>query len=204
MNNKLKVTKEWLNWFHKEAIEVVGTIDNREMFTQIFEGNFLGDHLNYKTVFKLIDAFISSYNFLELDYIRLIWSKELENKNLQFYRNKKDFLVWKKNVTEDSFEIENSYLGDYEDSSEIFYNYCLFAEGEEIALYKYSTNDRTAIYLWYNLKTKTTHYSIHIEFRKSLFMIDKRFETNLPQDYLELNNSLKIAAELKMLKKLQE
>jgi hypothetical protein len=202
--NKLNVTKEWVKWFHKEAIEVVGTIDNREMFTQTFEGNFIGDQLNYKTVFKLIDAFVSSYDFLELDYIRLVWSKELENKNLQFYRSENDFLVWKKNVIDDNFEIENSYLGDYEDPSEIFYNYCLNADGEEISLYKYSSNDRTAIYLWYNLKTKTTHYSINIEFRRSLFMIDKRFETNLSSNCIEFNNRLLANAKIKLLEKLKK
>lgn len=200
--NKLKVTKEWIKWFHNETVEIVTTIDNRELFTQTFEGNFPGDQLNYKTVFKLIDAFISSYNFLELDCIRLIWSEELENKNSQFHRSENNFLVWKENVIKDNFEIENSYLGDYEDPSEIFHNYCLNAEGAKKSLYKYGTNDRTAIYLWYNVKTKTTHYSISIEFRKSLFMIDKLFETNLPPVYIEFNNYLKTTAETKMLEKL--
>ena len=201
---KLKVTKEWLNWFHKEAIEVVGTIDSREMFIQTIEGNFLGNQLNYETVFKLIDAFISSYDFLQLDYIRLIWSEELEKKNLQFYRNENDFLVWKENVIKYNFEIENSYYGDYEDPSEIFYNYYLDAEGEEISLYKYNINDRVAIYLYYNLKTNTTCYSIQIEFRKSLFMIDNLFQTNLPESYIEFNNYLREIAKIKMLKKLKD
>lgn len=202
--NKLKVTKEWLNWFHNETIELVTTIDNRELFIQTFEGNFAGDQLNYETVFKLIDAFISSYDFLELDYIRLIWSEELEKKNLQFHRNKSDFAVWKESVIKYNFEIENSYAGDYEDPSEIFYNYFLNANGKEVLLYNHAQNDRTGIYLWYNVKTKTTHFSISIEFRKSLFMIDKRFEINLPLDYLEFNTNLKATAEIKMLQKLKE
>lgn len=200
----LKVSKDWLISFHSEAIELVTTIDNRELFIQTIKGSFPNTKLNYETVFKLIEAFISSYDFLKIEEIRLMWSKEFKKTNLQFYRNENDFLVWKKTVIKNNFEIDSSSFGDIEDSSDIFYNYCLNVNGEDVLLYNYAQNDRTGIYLWYNPKTNTTNYSFVIEFRKSLFMIDKRFETNLPQDYLELNNSLKIAAELKMLKKLKE
>jgi len=200
--SKLKVTKNWLNWFQQNTIELVTTTDNRELFIHSIEGKFSGDQLNYETVFKLIDAFISSYDFLELEYFRLIWSEELGKKNLQFYRKGDDFLAWKKSVINSQFEIENSYTGDYEDQTEIFYNYSIDHE-EDISLYKYGINDRTAIYLWYNLKNITTHYSILIEFRKSLFMIDNSFENNLPQDYIDFNNNLKETSKMKMLEKLK-
>ncbi|MBF7089947.1 hypothetical protein IUY40_00080 [Flavobacterium sp. ALJ2] len=200
----LKVPKDWLTSFHNETIELITTIDNRELFIQTIKGSFPNTQLNYETVFRLIEAFISSYDFLEIEEIRLIWSEGLKKTNLQFYRNINDFSVWKETVIKNNFEIDSSSFGDIEDSSDIFYNYYLNVEGEDILLYNYAQNDRTGIYLWYNPKTNTTNYSFVIEFRKSLFMIDKLFEINLPEDYLEFNNNLKATAEIKMLKKLNE
>ncbi len=196
---KLKVTIDWLNWFHKEAIEVITTIDNKELFSKSLEGEVSGNHLSYNTVFKLVDSFLSAFDFLIIDYIRLIWCEKLKNDNLQLSNRGDTFEDWKESVLKGNYEFENSFGGDYEDPTNIYYNYLLDAEGKDMSLYKYNQTDGTLIFLWYNPKTDTTMYSIDIELRKALFSIDKYFDVHLPDDFIEHNKIMLAQAEDKIM-----
>ncbi|MBE8723985.1 hypothetical protein [Flavobacterium hungaricum] len=147
--NTLKVTKEWLDQFHEKNIEYITTIDNRELFTAVFNGEFPGNQFNYETVFKIIEAFISSYHFIKIDYIRLIWSEKLTENNLQFLKNGEDYSLWKEKILAYNFEIDTTHFPDIEDSTDIFCNYSIDVDGEERTLYQ-SINDRIAIHLFFN------------------------------------------------------
>ncbi|MFK7002180.1 hypothetical protein [Flavobacterium oreochromis] len=189
--DSIKVSKYWLDWFHNESIELVTTIDNSELFIESIQGNFKGNQVNYQTVFKLLDAFIKSFDFLMVEEIRLIWCDEL--KDLQFYYAGQDYKIWKESILQEGFKIDWQSFAEYEDCTDIYYNYNLIVEGENSNLYKYNQNDRTAIYLWYNLTTDTTYYKIEIELRKSLFKLDDNFEISISDSNIEHN---KIVLEL--------
>ncbi|MFK7033370.1 hypothetical protein [Flavobacterium oreochromis] len=183
--DSIKVSKYWLDWFHNESIELVTTIDNSELFIESIQGNFKGNQVNYQTVFKLLDAFIKSFDFLMVEEIRLIWCDEL--KDLQFYYAGQDYKIWKESILQEGFKIDWQSFAEYEDCTDIYYNYNLIVEGENSNLYKYNQNDRTAIYLWYNLTTDTTYYKIEIELRKSLFKLDDNFEISISDSNIEHN-----------------
>ena len=186
----LQVTNEWLNKFHEERIELITTIDNREIFTKTIKGDLEGNHLNYITVFRLIETLVDVFGFMKIDSIRLIWSEKLDDDGLQFFKNEDDFESWKENVLDGKYEFENSFVGDYEDSTDIYYNYSVDAEGIDESLYIYDQMDRAGIYIWYNPNTDTTHFSINIELRKALFFRNENTEWQLPDDCLKYNKAL--------------
>ena len=152
-----------------------------------------------KQSFKLVDSFLSAFDFLIIDYIRLIWCEKLKNDNLQLSNRGDTFEDWKESVLKGNYEFENSFGGDYEDPTNIYYNYLLDAEGKDMSLYKYNQTDGTLIFLWYNPKTDTTMYSIDIELRKALFSIDKYFDVHLPDDFIEHNKIMLAQAEDKIM-----
>jgi hypothetical protein len=199
----LQVTSNWLKWFQSENIELVTTIDDREMFTKIIKGEIHGNQLSYKTVFKLVESFLSVFCFLKIEKIRLVWCEKLENDNLQFYNYENSFENWKCDVLKRDYEMENSFEADYEDSTEIYYNYSVNADGKDLSLYQFEQTDRTAIFLWYNPKTDTTIYTINTVLRKALFSIDKNFEVHLPDDFIEHNEIILAQIDDKIMNKIK-
>jgi hypothetical protein len=185
MKKELIVSNEWYKWFRKESIELVTTIDDRELFTEYIQGIYKGNQVNYQTVFKLLDTFKKAFNFLLIENIRLIWCDEL--KDLQFYNKRQDFEIWKENIIKEGFTIDWQSFFEYEDITDIYYNYILNVEGENSNLYQYNQTDRTAFYIWYNSTTNITHYKIEIELRKSLFKLDDNFKINLSNRDTEQN-----------------
>lgn len=201
--NTLRVTSKWLNWFHKEAIEVVTTINNSEIFIKTYKGHIQGNYLNYTTLFQLIETTLDAFNFLKVDNIRLVWSEKLENNNLQFFKQNENFEIWKENIIKGNYEFENSFGGNYEDLTEIYYNYSVNTECGDFFLYTYNHKDRISIYIWYNPITGTTNYEINIELIKALFFIDENLEFLLPDNYIEQNKVLLAETENKITEKLK-
>ena len=185
MKDSLKVSKEWYSWFCNGDIEALTTIDNREMFTETIQVQFKGNCINYLTVFKLLDIFKKTFNFLLIEKIRLIWCEDL--KDLQFYHVGQDYEIWKENIKKNGFNIDWVLFAEYEDSTEIFNNYIVNVGGDKTYLYKHNSIDRTAIYLWYNPTTDISHYKLEIELRKSLFKLDYKFNIHLPNSYTAQN-----------------
>ncbi len=185
MRKLLVVSDEWYNWFCNDVIELVTTIDNRESFTESIQGELDGNQINYQTVFKLLDAFTKAFNFLQVEEIRLMWCEELND--LQFYYSGQDYEIWKENVLKNEFIIDWQSFAEYEDPTEIFYNYSISVNNENKSLHKYNSLDRTAIYLWYNPLKNITHYLLEIELKKSLFRFDDYCEINLSNCYTEQN-----------------
>lgn len=186
----LQVTSEWLSRFHSENIQLVTTIDNRELFTKTISGKIQGNHLNYSTILKSVEGFIYACCFLKIEKIKLVWTEKLENDNFQILKQNNDFYAWKENVLKGNYEIENLYGQDFEDSTSVFYNYVINVDGEILSLYKYDQTEETAIYFWYNPQTDTTNYLINVELRKALFVKDNNFDFHLPDSILNQNKSL--------------
>lgn len=186
----LKVTSDWLFWFHSEKIEIVSTIDNREMLTTNFEGKIDGDKLNYITVFKLIDTIIEAFCFLKIEKIRLNWTENIEKDNLQFFEKNSSYHEWKECVLKGPYNIENSYGLDYEDSVDIYFNYLLDVNKQIDYLYNFGQTDKISIYLLYNPNLDITNYKIKIELRKALFYHDSNFNKQLTDVCLKNNETL--------------
>lgn len=191
----LKVTKDWFALFRSETIELITTIDNKELFTKAINGQIAGNHLNYSVVFKIINAFITSFCFLGIRGIRMIWSEKLERDNLQFYNYGNSFQTWKNNIVRGNYELENSFGNDYEDPINIYYNYLVDAEGEIFSLFQYGQTDVAAMYLWYDKNKDITYYSITIELRKALFLNNINYKEHLPVYCMEYNCKLLAEAE---------
>jgi hypothetical protein len=202
--NSINVTSEWLNWFYSERIQLITTIDNREMLTKTLKGHIQGDHLNYTMVFKIIEIFLIEFDFLKVDKIRLVWSERLEKENLQFFNQGENFESWKENVLKSNHTFENSFGGDYEDPTELYYNYSIYKQDHNLELYKYGQTDRAAIYLWYNPEMNITNYEINLELRTALFSSDEQFMLQLPDNCIKQNNALLDKAKNHTIEKLKK
>ncbi len=190
--HKLKVSNNWLDWFQNENIELVTFIDNRELLIKRLKGEFNGNCLNYSTYFRLIDIFKYNFPFLKIENIRLVFSKNLAEDNLQFCRKSDNYNTWKKKILDGDYNINQ----DFEDSTDIYFNYFIDVVGiKESLLYKYDTSDSASIYLYYDQKVDTTFYKMDVELRKALFTFDENFDTHLPIDYINNNSRLLAKAE---------
>jgi hypothetical protein len=200
----LVVSKQWYDWFNQSRIELVTTIDNRELFITTIKGEIPGNQLNYHTIFKLIEAYKDAFSFLAIDKIRLEWSEDLSKQDFQFNNQGEEYYSWKDSILKKNFEIENSYFSDYGDCTEVFYNYYIDQEEESSTLYHCNHFDRTALFLWFVPQTNLTFFKFEIELRKSLFKLDENFEINLPKNFLKQNLALLKNSEKILLSKLNE
>jgi hypothetical protein len=185
----LKVTDDWLTWFQKERIELVTTIDNRELMSISVKKEFQGEKISYNSILAIIAKFRHFFDWLDITEIRLEHSEEIDKAELQFYRAG-EFDIWRDKVLRDfSFALpEKDDV--YEDSSNIFYNYRLKIDGTSGSLYMYSTRDVASIFTYYDEDADKTTCTVNIELRKNLFEVDDKFDVNLPKDYLEHNSRL--------------
>ncbi|RXM53214.1 MULTISPECIES: hypothetical protein [unclassified Chryseobacterium] len=203
MNKYLNVSEIWYNWFVKNSIEVVTTIDNREFFEHKIEGKFQGNQINYDLIFQIFQIFQETFTFLEIEKIRLEYSEGIDLDNLQFYSVENIYDEWKENIlSKFSKTIKSDDF--YEDSTTIFYNYFINVDGVEKRLYQLSQNDQADIFLFYDQNKNIIRYKINITLRKILFMCDNDFEFNMLQNILDYNNNLLDLASNGFKKKLQK
>jgi hypothetical protein len=185
--NELKVTSDWLAWFQKESIEAVTTIDNREMKRVSIKKELVGNYVNYRTILAVIDKFCEVFGWIAVNEIRLEYSNEIEQAGLQFYTGG-EYTAWRDQVLRDFYSI-SPVKDDYVDSSQIYCNYRVNANGVSTFLYSHGGLDVIDFFVHYDKDNDRTVYTIEAEVRKILFEVDG-FEVNLPEEYLNHNSKL--------------
>ncbi|RAV97753.1 hypothetical protein [Pseudochryseolinea flava] len=185
--SRLKVTQSWLDWFKGNSIELITTISNREFFTRIVEGRFSTNEVSYGMIFKLIDSFKSSLDFLAVREIRLAYSPELDENGIQFCSEEDKYIEWKSLVLEKKISFS---VDDFDnDGTNIFFDYLLEANEIQTSLFRFSSQDVATIYFWQDKLSGEISYKIEVELRKYLFS-NEESEMNLSMDCLQYNNML--------------